>query len=112
MSWSLSLLGPAADVNAAIDSHSAGLTGQSKTEFDTVKDAIKLLVGQNVSVNPNNPINIQLTASGHTVTQTVPPDPNVSGSVATTKTGGTCTVNITQVQHRILGNHGLGLLRR
>jgi hypothetical protein len=45
MSWSVTFIGRPAKIQAALDKESARLTGSSKTEFDSVLDGLKSIVG-------------------------------------------------------------------
>lgn len=63
MSWSLTLVGTPDKFPKAFDDFSAGLTGDSKAEFDAARPALETLVGLNV--NKATPQAVRLSANGH-----------------------------------------------
>lgn len=78
MSWSFSAIGKPEAVARALDTQNAGLTGQSKVEWDEAKPALKALVGANVGT-----VAVQVNASGHATFDN-------EGK----KTSGTCSCNV------------------
>lgn len=63
MSWSISFIGTPAKISEAIDKFSESASGQSKAEFDKVKEHLKALVGNNFS-HHSEPV-VRLVANGH-----------------------------------------------
>lgn len=80
MSWSVSVIGVPAKVNAKLDEYGSTLTGQSKQEFDEAKPHLQALIAQNVSAA----VLVKIDASGHATFE--------DGL----KTHGTCSVALTQ----------------
>jgi len=66
MSWSLSLVGKAANVAKALEEHVATLSGQNKIEYDDAKDSLIRLVNQNFAKSEagGGPA-VRLNASGY-----------------------------------------------
>ncbi len=65
MSWNFNAVGTAENLAKALDSESARLSGDSKTEFDAAKPNLQGLLAMNVS---NYPRILRLDASGHAST--------------------------------------------
>lgn len=63
MSWSITYIGKAANISAALKEHSTKLQWPSKIEFDAALPHLVGLVEQNFN-SENSPV-MQLTASGH-----------------------------------------------
>ena len=89
MSWSINYIGHPDSIVDAIEKESDRLEGQSKVEFDAVKNMLACLVRQNFSNTGPIPI-LHLNAHGHAYT-------NHEGVPAY----GNCTVNL-QPLHGIL----------
>lgn len=65
MSWSIRLVGKPNAIIDALEAESNRLTDQSKIEFDSVKEPLKLIVAQNYSRPGSENPTLDLTASGH-----------------------------------------------
>ncbi len=86
MSWSISLIGKSDAVIAAIEEESTKLSGQSRTEFDGIKEHLKGLV----AANSGQYAIVRLEANGHAAFD--------DGS----KTYSTCTVTLTPFYGRFV----------
>lgn len=84
MSWSISFVGKAAKVKAAVDENSSKLTGQSLAEYQEAKPHLMALIDQNITPDDGGQV-ISIKASGHA---------NIG--VGGTKTSSTCSVEIKQ----------------
>ncbi len=64
MSWNITLIGKPANIVQALEDESQKMEGQSKVEFDSVKDHIAGIVAQNFETTIEQPL-LKVTASGH-----------------------------------------------
>jgi hypothetical protein len=81
MSWSISTQGTPGEVMDSIGTLSESLTGQSKIEFDHVKEHLAKLVGQNYRGDaPGFPARVILRASGSGSFRDGPRGPELLGS--------------------------------
>jgi len=65
MSWNITLIGKPANIVKALDEESQKMDGQSKVEFDSVKDHIAGIVAQNFEAPANQQPILKVTAAGH-----------------------------------------------
>jgi hypothetical protein len=63
MSWSVQFIGKSVNVSKSLEDYSNKLSGDSKAEYDGVKDSLIALVNANNSLNKEYVISI--SASGH-----------------------------------------------
>lgn len=93
MSWSVGFIGKAANVAAALAAASDKMSGQSKDEYDSVKDSLVNLVQKNFS-SPGNygPQVVKINANGSGTT--------IDGKLV----GSSCYVAIDPVYSEFVGD--------
>jgi hypothetical protein len=92
MSWSFQAVGRPDAVLRALDTQNAGLTDQSKVEWDEAKPALKALVGANAGN-----VMVEVNASGHAQVEVRPVAHDTEGSPTKTervRVAGQCNVTI------------------
>jgi len=65
MSWSFSYMGKVSKVVDAVENFASKQTGNSKTEFDAIKEGIKSLVKANFNNQAHNPSEAMVEVSGN-----------------------------------------------
>ena len=95
MSWSFNAIGRPDAVRREMDTQNAGLTGQSKLEWDEVKPVLAVLIGMNCGNHV-----VRISASGHASFEVRTLTRDSEGSPMTTErvqVSGQCSVTLESI---------------